>query len=515
MADVWSQLAAFAMRIDRFDLRRSTPTSTTSTLKPIRAAAVISVPPRRCSTSASTPRRASTRELRRDADRATRQTEREAQPATPSTAHELLARIALAQTRRRRRARGGRLAQEARSEAMPLAAYIDARLLYDQGKYDDALPSSSRPSPSCRKPAARRSSPELHYYAADTLGASRALPRCRRRSSTTELRLFPQNMRARGGLAMLYQATERPDEAERARSATCCAITPTPEYLRARRAAVDDVRQSTASRCRPRGSATHVRRRPAGAARAHALNATSMTQGARGSSRASETCSRGAAERGGLPALSCSSPRSSSRSLPRQGRQADLQADSRPERPARSRSTRCAPTRSACYGGRAATPALDRLAAAGVRFDFAHAHAVMTLPSHASILTGQYPFQHGMRDNSGYRLPPDARTAATLLKRAGLRHRRVRRRVSGALALRVERRVRRLRRPVRRNARPDRVRHAGTAGDRGRAARARLDRGRGRRSRRPHWFAWVHVFDPHAPYRPPPPFDSQYATRPV
>src|SRR5262245_11758444 len=69
------------------------------------------------------------------------------------------------------------------------------------------------------------------------------------------------------------------------------------------------------------------------------------------------------------------------------------------------------------YGGRAATPALDALAAAGVRFDFAHAHAVLTLPSHASIMTGQYPFQHGLRDNSGYRLPSAATTAATLLKR--------------------------------------------------------------------------------------------------
>src|SRR6266487_463238 len=72
-----------------------------------------------------------------------------------------------------------------------------------------------------------------------------------------------------------------------------------------------------------------------------------------------------------------------------------------------------------CYGGPAATPVLDRLAAQGVRFDFAHAHAVVTLPSHASILTGEYPFQHGLRDNSGYRLPPGSRTAGTLLKQAG------------------------------------------------------------------------------------------------
>src|SRR5262245_16713285 len=61
------------------------------------------------------------------------------------------------------------------------------------------------------------------------------------------------------------------------------------------------------------------------------------------------------------------------------------------------------------YGGPAATPALDRLAAEGVRFDFAHAHAVVTLTSHASILTGRYPYQHGLRDNAGYRLPPDTR----------------------------------------------------------------------------------------------------------
>src|SRR5882672_7986400 len=72
-----------------------------------------------------------------------------------------------------------------------------------------------------------------------------------------------------------------------------------------------------------------------------------------------------------------------------------------------------------CYGGPAATPALDRLAAEGVRFDFAHAHAVTTLSSHASILTGSYPFQHGIRDNSGYRLPAGAQTLATRLKRAG------------------------------------------------------------------------------------------------
>ena len=55
-------------------------------------------------------------------------------------------------------------------------------------------------------------------------------------------------------------------------------------------------------------------------------------------------------------------------------------------------------------GPRGISPHLDRLAAAGRTYPRAYAHAVLTLPSHASILTGLYPHQHGVRDNSGYRL---------------------------------------------------------------------------------------------------------------
>ena len=51
---------------------------------------------------------------------------------------------------------------------------------------------------------------------------------------------------------------------------------------------------------------------------------------------------------------------------------------------------------------RVETPVLDRLAAAGRVFDDAHAHNVVTLPSHTNILTGLYPYQHGVRDNSGF-----------------------------------------------------------------------------------------------------------------
>ncbi|HTT26012.1 MAG TPA: sulfatase-like hydrolase/transferase, partial [Thermoplasmata archaeon] len=74
------------------------------------------------------------------------------------------------------------------------------------------------------------------------------------------------------------------------------------------------------------------------------------------------------------------------------------------------------------YGNRdALTPWIDRLAASGVRFDDAHAHNVVTLPSHANILSGRYPFDHGVRDNQGFRFPKTVDTLATLLHARGYR----------------------------------------------------------------------------------------------
>jgi arylsulfatase A-like enzyme/Flp pilus assembly protein TadD len=74
------------------------------------------------------------------------------------------------------------------------------------------------------------------------------------------------------------------------------------------------------------------------------------------------------------------------------------------------------------YGNaRARTPWIDRLAAGGVRFDSAHAHNVVTLPSHVNLLTGLLPFEHGVRDNNGFRVPKEAKTLAALLKPRGFR----------------------------------------------------------------------------------------------
>ena len=53
----------------------------------------------------------------------------------------------------------------------------------------------------------------------------------------------------------------------------------------------------------------------------------------------------------------------------------------------------------------AATPNLDGLAARGVRFATAVAHAPLTAPSHASILASLNPLRHGVRDNGRHALP--------------------------------------------------------------------------------------------------------------
>src|ERR1700693_4222467 len=73
------------------------------------------------------------------------------------------------------------------------------------------------------------------------------------------------------------------------------------------------------------------------------------------------------------------------------------------------------------YAGnsRVETPNIDRLAREGRVFTQAHAHNVMTLPSHANILTGRLPYEHGIRDNEGFRLDSKTQTLATLLRGAG------------------------------------------------------------------------------------------------
>jgi arylsulfatase A-like enzyme/Tfp pilus assembly protein PilF len=159
------------------------------------------------------------------------------------------------------------------------------------------------------------------------------------------------------------------------------------------------------------------------------------------------------------------------------------------------------------YGNaRAQTPWIDRLAAEGVRFERAHAHNVVTLPSHANILSGRYPFAHGVRDNAGFRFPPGVDTLATRLKALGYR--------TGAFvsAFPLDSRFGLDRgfdtyddafadgRAAADFQLPER-----SAVDTVAAARRFLDARDGRPS-----FCWLHVYDPHAPYQPPASFASRF-----
>jgi len=142
------------------------------------------------------------------------------------------------------------------------------------------------------------------------------------------------------------------------------------------------------------------------------------------------------------------------------------------------------------------TPALDRLAHAGVRFDHAYAPAPLTLPSHASMLTGRYPPGHGSRDN-GMRVTPGVPTLATILHGQGFQT------AAFIAAFPLDRRF---------GLSPgfdvysDRMPRGpdGKLRDE-RPGRAVVDEALGwLASRRgTPFFLWVHLFEPHAPYGDP------------
>ena len=73
-----------------------------------------------------------------------------------------------------------------------------------------------------------------------------------------------------------------------------------------------------------------------------------------------------------------------------------------------------------CYGyPEAQTPTLDRLASEGVLFERACSPAPLTLPVHASLFTGLYPAEHGLRTNGRGSLDRSIPTLATDLAAAG------------------------------------------------------------------------------------------------
>ena len=162
-----------------------------------------------------------------------------------------------------------------------------------------------------------------------------------------------------------------------------------------------------------------------------------------------------------------------------------------------------------CYGYKQVeTPALDALAADGVRFTKAFTHSPITNTSHATILTGLLPSVHGVTD-FGVPLSPQHVTAAELLKKHGYQTAAF----IGAVILDSSTLAPGFDRGFdfydnfpahsQNTERWDRVERRGM--EVVEHAEAWFDKHRDG----PH-FIWVHLFDPHDPYEPPPPFSEKY-----
>lgn len=164
------------------------------------------------------------------------------------------------------------------------------------------------------------------------------------------------------------------------------------------------------------------------------------------------------------------------------------------------------------YAGntRVKTPFLDSLAANGIVFTNAHAHNVVTLPSHANILTGLYPFQHGVHENAGFILDSKHPTVATLLRPAGYASAAF----IGAFPLDARFGLNQGFDLYDDNygkgqASVDFVVQERRAGAVLSAATKWWSENEGRKR-----FMWVHLYDPHAPYSAPEPYASEFRRNP-
>jgi choline-sulfatase len=171
-----------------------------------------------------------------------------------------------------------------------------------------------------------------------------------------------------------------------------------------------------------------------------------------------------------------------------------------------------------CYAGLAAasgrpyagpkTPHLDALAARGIRFTQATVQAPLTLPSHASIMTGEDPPRHGLRNMEGFVLAESHPTLASIVQSNGYQ-------TAAILGSRVLARSCGLahgfatydddmgsHNAVEHQADTFSERRAAAVTDR---ALAWLKLNGNRR-----FVLWVHYYDPHEPYNPPQPFKHLY-----
>jgi choline-sulfatase len=158
------------------------------------------------------------------------------------------------------------------------------------------------------------------------------------------------------------------------------------------------------------------------------------------------------------------------------------------------------------YGSsRGLTPSLDAFAGEATRFTAAVSQVPLTLPSHATILTGLHPAHHGIRTNDGFRLAPTVPTLADSLKPIGYATAAF----IGGYPLRGSSGLSRgfdryddafLAAPGVTERSADAVMQS---------AAAWIDANRAQ-----PFFAWIHLFDPHSPYTPPAPFAAAHRDAP-
>ena len=151
----------------------------------------------------------------------------------------------------------------------------------------------------------------------------------------------------------------------------------------------------------------------------------------------------------------------------------------------------------------ASMPHLERLAREGVVFDRAYSVAPLTLPAHATLLTGLLPPGHGVRDNADAALAETHTTLAELLSARGYRTGAF----VGSVVLGADRGL----------AQGFEV--YGSVEPRGVLSQSLQRRGDAVVSDALDWletagdsdfFLWTHFYDPHAPYDPPEPFGSTH-----
>ncbi len=163
------------------------------------------------------------------------------------------------------------------------------------------------------------------------------------------------------------------------------------------------------------------------------------------------------------------------------------------------------------YGyGAGETPALDRLAREGVVFEHAQTVAPLTLPAHATLLSGLLPTTHGARDNGLRPFRSDRDTLATRLQAAGYD-------TAAFVGAYVLDRKFGLARGFDRY--DDEIDHGpeGAALEAERRGAEVVDRALAwleQRQEEAPFFAWVHLYDAHFPYAPPDPYRARFESAP-